>query len=270
VNTAVAVLEDPRPQDPDTVDTAPLPLPARVKAAGHARARQRRGHPQVFGGAARSLLVTPWFAAASGFVIAASLWIYSPHAALLQFPDNATRLQHCRSQGCTPGANGKGSGSLAAAGKNRLKEPGKSGANSAGGTGQRARSAVSGLNFSYLVLPSQDGKFTIRISVSGKREIKDWSLAFVLQGDKIRTVSGASWQRTTRDSGTASGSGQALPWSGDGQRDGGQSGGDRHLYGFTFLVSGVGPAVAPTDCLYNGQSCTFKSGWPGPSHGNEG
>jgi hypothetical protein len=267
-NTAIAVLDDPRPVDPDAVDTAPLPLPARVRAAAHARARQRRVHPEVLRGATRGLLVTPWFAAASGFVIAASLWIYSPHAALLQFPDNATQLQHCRSQGCPPGASGKGSGSLAAAGKNRLKEPRKSGASPAGGTGQHARSAVSGLDFRYFVLASPDGKFTIRISVSGKRRIKDWSLAFALEGDRIRTVSGASWQRTTRDSGTASGSGQAWQWPGGGQGDGGQSGGDHHEYGFTFVVSGSGPAVAPTSCVYNGQQCTFTAGWAGPSHGD--
>lgn len=285
-NTAIAVLEDPWPADPDAVDTAPLPLPARAKAASHARTRQRRiplrafrlpsststpgNRAGVLRGAARGLLVTPWFAAASGFVIAASLWIYSPHAALLQFPNNATQLQHCHSDGCSPAGSSKGSGSLAAAGKNRLKQPRKSGANPAGGTGLRGRTAVSGLTFSYFALPSPDGKFTIRISVYGKRAIRDWSLAFVLAGDKIRTVAGASWQRTTRDSGTASGSGQAWQMPGDGQGDGGQSGGDHQLYGFTFLVSGVGSAVAPTSCVYNGQSCTFKSGWAGPSHGDGG
>ncbi len=219
-------------------------------------------------GAARSLLVTPWFAAASGFVIAASLWIYSPHAHL-QFPNNgnAIQLQHCHSS-CSPAGSQKGSGSLAGKG-GRLKLAGKSGAARSGpGAHDPGRTAVSGLTFSYYVLPSEHGKFTISISVSGKSAIKDWQLAFVLRGDRIRWVAGANWQRTSRDSGTASGDVQAGQWpgdglgQGDGQGQGGTSGGDHHQYGFTFLVSGKGSAVGPTSCVYNGRSCTFRTGWP--------
>ena len=104
--------------------------------------------------------------------------------------------------------------------------------------------------------------------MSGKSAIKDWQLAFVLHGDRIRWVAGANWQRTSRDSGTASGDVQAGQWpgdglgQGDGQSQGGNSGGDHHQYGFTFLVSGKGSAVGPTSCVYNGRSCTFRTGWP--------
>src|SRR5271169_558810 len=35
--------------------------------------------------AVRGLLMTPWFAASTGFVIAAGLWVYSPHASI-RFP----------------------------------------------------------------------------------------------------------------------------------------------------------------------------------------
>jgi len=208
--------------------------------------------------AARGLVVTPWFAAASGFVIAASLWIYSPHAQL-QFPNNAIHLQHCP-RGCSPATSQKGSGSLASSGKHRLTNSQQSGTAGAGNP------AVSGLTFSYVVLSSQDGNFTIRISVTGKRAIKAWTLSFVLRGDRIRGVSGADWQRTSRDSGTASGEGgQAGQWTGDGQGGSGHSAGDHQRYMLTFVVSGTGQPVAPTSCRYDGHACTFRTGGQGPS-----
>jgi hypothetical protein len=210
--------------------------------------------------ATRSLLVTPWFAAASGFVIAASLWIYSPHAQL-QFPNNnnAIHLQPCHN-GCAPADSQNGSGSLASSGKHRLTDSQKSGATGAGNP------ALSGLTFSYFVVPSPDGKFTIRISVTGKRAIKAWELFFVLPGDRIRGITGADWQRTSRNSGTASGEGgQAGQWTGDWQDGHGRSAGDHQLYGFTFLVSGTGRPVAPTSCRYDRQACAFRAGQQGLS-----
>ena len=216
VDTAIAVLDDARPEDPDAADTVPLPSSAVAMAVesgssvpaapGHARGRRRSVHSRVsthtrskragvLRGAARGLLVTPWFAAASGFVIAASLWIYSPHA-LLQFPDNAIGLQLCH-DGCSQAGSQQGSGSLATSGKGRLADPRRSGARAGSAPRVRNRPAASGLTFSYYFLPSQHGRFTIRISVSGKRAIKDWRLTFDLRGDRIRQVWGADWQRTT-------------------------------------------------------------------------
>jgi hypothetical protein len=196
-------------------------------------------------------MTTPWFAAASGFVIAASLWIYSPHAHL-QFnsPGNAIQTQPCPDS-CAGGGSHRGHGSLASSGKHRLAD-------------RRSGPAVSGLTFSYVPLVSQDGKFTIRISVTGKRAIKDWTLAFVLPGDRIRWVQGASWHRRGPDRGTASGAAdQAGDWRGDGQDGHGQFGGNHQQYGFTFVVSGAGRHVAPTSCQYDGQACTFRQGREG-------
>lgn len=199
------------------------------------------------------MLVTPWFAAASFFVIAASLWIYSPHAQL-QFPkNNAIGLQHCHSR-CLPAASNQGS--LASSAKDRLTDPRKSGARRAGN-----RAGVSGLTFSYYVLQAKNGTFTIRISVTSKRAINDWTLAVTLPGDRIGWVAGANWQRTSRDSGTASGAGgRAGHWPGNGQGGYGQPSGNHWQYGFAFLVSGTGPPVAPTSCRYDGQACAFRTG----------
>jgi hypothetical protein len=241
-NTPVAVLEASRRDDPQGADTVPLSLSA--------AAALRR--------AARGLMMTPWFAAASGFVIAASLWIYSPHAQL-HFPNNnAIGVQHCNGP-CAPAAHRNGSRSLSSSGRNQLPDSQTSGASRAG-----SQAAVTGLTFSYYLLRSPDGGFTIRISVMGKRAIKNWTLAFVLPGDRIRWLEGASWHRTHPDSGTATGAAdQAGNWPGDGQDGHGQFGGHHQQYGFTFVVSGAGQPVPPTDCLYDGQACTFRQGWEG-------
>jgi len=215
--------------------------------------------------AARGLLVTPWFAAASGFVIAASLWIYVPHAHL-QFPSgSAIQSQHCNKD-CAQASSGKDSGRLATSGKGQLTQPRKS-AKRAGASHRVVGNspAVSGLTFSYSALPSQHGRFTIRISVVGQHAIKDWRLAFVLPGDRIRQVLGARWHRTRPDSGTVSGGSQPEQPNGNGQGDGSQSGPAGQQYGFTFLVSGSGQPTRPMNCVYNGQRCTFTNGRPGPS-----
>lgn len=60
-------------------------------------------------GATRGLAATPWFAAGTGFVLAAGLWMYSPHARL-QFPQAAPNAVPCARQSCNgPVAGGTGS-----------------------------------------------------------------------------------------------------------------------------------------------------------------
>jgi hypothetical protein len=202
--------------------------------------------------------MTPWFAAASGFVIAASLWIYSPHAQL-EFPNNLIRRQHCAQDNCSPAVRQKGSGSLATSSKRRLADRRKSAARS--GTDPRVRNhaAIAGLTFSYFVVSDQSDKFAIKISVTSKDAIKDWTLAFVMRGDRIRQVYGANWQRTSRDRGTASGNGDDVQqWPGDGQ-DGHA---DHQQYELSFMVFGTGAPAQPTSCVYDGVTCTITAGEP--------
>jgi hypothetical protein len=267
VSTSIAVLFHSTGDDPDAADTVPLPSPIHYRRVdARADTHPAKSGTGVLRTAARGLLVTPWFAAASGFVIAASLWIYVPHAHL-QFPSgSAIQSQHC-SKDCAQAGSGTDSGRLATSGKGKLTQPRQSGRRAGAGphAAGHARSTVSGLTFSYYVLPSQQGRFTIRISVVGKHAIKDWQLAFVLRGDRIRQVWGARWHRIRPDSGTVSGGSQLGQSNGDGQGDGSQLGPGDHQYGFTFVVSGSGQPTSPTDCVYNGQSCTITNGRPGPS-----
>jgi hypothetical protein len=280
-DTPVTALFDPTGGDPDAADTVPLRWSARTIAPGPGERHRRAGarangdaassKTGVLRAAARGLLVTPWFAAASGFVIAASLWIYVPHAHL-SFPGySAIQSQHC-DNGCAPAARGKDSGRLATSGRGQLREP-RTTRSRAGGTHPAVRTnrpAVTGLTFSYYPMPSQRGRFYLMIRVVGQRAIKGWRLSFALPGDVIRKVSNADWQRTSRDSGTASGDGQLPQWPGKGQGSGGQGGGGQfgggqHQYVLTFFVSGKGSPVGPTNCVYNGQTCVFTNGRPGPS-----
>jgi hypothetical protein len=220
--------------------------------------------------------VTPWFAAATGFVIAASLWIYSPHPQLT-YPAIAIGKVPCNQNGCAPSIDGQGSRQLTV----NSGEPPTQLPNSAkpAGTGTRAqtRTAASGLTFGYVELPAAHGDFAVVVSVTGKRPITNWHLAFVLPGDHIQGVIGAHWQAAGSDGGTAS------PFTGDpGQYGGGgwgagggyrnqgdQSaaanegggadgyGGAPAAYRISFTVIASGTHAVPADCSYDGVACTF-------------
>jgi len=266
VNTSIAVLFHSTGDDPDATDTVPLRPSARhFRANTRASTNPASSGTGVLRAAARGLLVTPWFAAASGVVIAASLWIYAPHAHI-EFPSgSAIQSSHCN-KGCASTSGRKDTGQLAASGKGSLPDSRKSGTRSrpTHPVVRINRAALKGLTFSYYVLPSERG-FKLMISVVGQQAIKDWQLHFVLPGDRIRQVWDARWHRTSPDSGTVSGGSQTGQRNGNGPGDGDQPGADHHQYGFTFVVSGSGQPTGPTDCLYDGQSCVFTNGRPGPS-----
>jgi len=268
VNTSIAVLFHSTGDDPDATDTVPLRPSARhFRANTRASTNPASSGTGVLRAAARGLLVTPWFAAASGVVIAASLWIYAPHAHI-EFPSgSAIQSSHCN-KGCASTSGRKDTGQLAASGKGSLPDSRKSGTRSrpTHPVVRINRAALKGLTFSYYVLPSGPSQhgFAIRISVVGQHAIKAWELHFVLPGGRIRQVWGARWHRSSPDSGTVRGT-QAGQRNGIGQGDNSQSVPGTDQYGFTFVVSGSGQPIGPTNCVYNGQSCVFTNGRPGPS-----
>jgi hypothetical protein len=209
-------------------------------------------HPVV----ARGPLMTPWFAAATGFVIAASLWIYSPHPQLT-FPAIAVgKMPKVPSHVDQPGA-----GSLAIkSGERATQQQQESAAPAKTSTRDRASTAASGFTFGYVVQPAADGKFWLTVTVAGKHAIKNWRLAFVLPGAHIQSVYGADWHPAGSDGGTAS------QFTGDpGQQHGGP--GDPGDYGHGgaddeprvfFRVLASGTPVGPADCSFGGASCTFR------------
>jgi hypothetical protein len=218
-------------------------------------------------GAARSLLVTPWFAAGAGFVLAAGLWIYSPHTEL-RFPSaNAPYGVPCTTQQCTAG-NGGGQLATSTPGERFSHHEGH------GRTGQPdvagRHSASSGLTVTFSVPWQQNGNFQAVIIVRGKHLPANWRLEFTMPGTHIRYVVGAQWQPLpSGDGGTASatqrqyGGGGSGYGQGYGQGNGGYGqgpGGGRPGQGggISFLVMGSGSAGTPATCVFDGSGCTFN------------
>jgi hypothetical protein len=217
-------------------------------------------------GAARSLLVTPWFAAGAGFVLAAGLWIYSPHTEL-RFPSaNAPYGVPCTAQQCGAG-NGGGQLATSTPGE-RISHHGGSGR-----TGQAdvvgRPSASSGLTFTFSVPWQQNGNFQAVIIVRGRHLPANWRLEFTMPGTNIRWVTGAQWQALpSGDGGTAFASlrqpGGGGPGNGPGYGQGngghgqGWGGGGPGQGGISFLVTGSGSAGTPATCVFNGSNCTFN------------
>jgi hypothetical protein len=224
-------------------------------------------------------LVTPWFAAATGFVIAASLWIYSPHPRLT-FPVTIGSMPRCAPGACRPEVGGNGSGKLAIASGQPIQPTQRPLSPTAGAGARRpTRTAATGLSFGYLVQQTWNGRFDVIITVTGKSDVsfKHWTLAFTLPGARIRFVYGAHWLSVTGDSGIASAlSGDPIQWrggpggsrgghAGAGYRSGGQ--GASHADGrwgwpgqpgVSFMVIASGKPTGPVHCAFDGAACKFQ------------
>jgi len=79
----------------DAGETLPFTaLRGRALRAGLLGTGRLATKPGPMAGAVRGVIVAPWFAAATGLVVAAGLWIYSPHAEL-KFPPSAGGVVRC-------------------------------------------------------------------------------------------------------------------------------------------------------------------------------
>jgi hypothetical protein len=229
----------------DAATDAETTLPIRLLRAGAA-------NTSLVAGAMRGLIATPWFAAATGFVVAAGLWIYSPHAEL-KFPVSSPNTQPCAPRAC---AIANGSGSTATNGQH----VGQGGGTSAATSASRAASVVRRLKFTYQVLSNSDGRFAVRITVTGRRPPRDWKLALAMPGDQIVGVLGAAWDPTSDASGIAS-----RPTNPAGTQWQGTAGPSPQIpprRGFTFVLYGQGTPTAPTGCRLNGVRCKFSQAPP--------
>ena len=225
--------------------------------------------------AARSLLVTPWFAAGTGFVVAAGLWIYSPHT-VLKFPDAAPGMSLCKSAGCAADPLGHGAGSLTATSPGtHISRPAARIRHPAGPTVTRHDAANSGLTFKFTVLWQRHSSFGAAITVSGHKVPKSWQLSFDIPGVRIGSVMGVSWRTSASgDGGVASpltfpsGGGPGGGGPGGGGPSGGPApggfgpAGQQHAHGevipvVSFVITGSGSASTPADCVFDGAACTF-------------
>jgi hypothetical protein len=218
-----------RPEPPTQPPTQPFPQlrsqscpPPGAGSAG--RSRRMRG-----------LLVTPWFAAGAGFVIAAALSLNSPRTILTYRPNNApnqSKCADCQSPESVP-----------------TSKPGvqiKSVDPAAiGGSGG------SGLAVPIQLGPERNGVFSVTFTLPASQAGNDWKLRFALPGRNITQVLGAQWLPDAADDG---GEAAKLPQGGYVS--------PANPAAVSFLVSASGPPVAPVHCVLNGQPCHF--GQPPP------
>jgi hypothetical protein len=218
--------------------------------------RFRSHRRRLLTGAVRGLLVSPWFAAGAGFVVAAGAFIYAPHASL-DF-GTAIGVTQCKVAGChrttSPGAPGipagHGDGLVTAA---PVTSP---------------PSAAAGLTFSYAVNWHVHGTFQMVLTVTSKHAIGSWRLAFVIPGATKVAVVDAKWQSSGPDGGTASGAaGNGGDADAGTSADGWGSGsagaataddGAPAADSVSLVVDGHGTPAAPASCVYDGAACHFS------------
>ncbi|HXW46606.1 MAG TPA: hypothetical protein VEL03_17585 [Streptosporangiaceae bacterium] len=250
-----------QPDDPDAV-TQPIELLRSLRQHRQVpllRAKSRppdqppADRPGLVRGAARSLLVTPWFAAGTGFVIAAGLWIYSPHT-VLRFPPNAQNETPCLPVSCGPQTSGQDGGSLA------IQTPGVAIGSAQSGKGHgkpdvAGKSPIAGLRFYFRVTGQQNNSFSAVITVSGKDVPSSWRLDFSMPGVQINYVSGADWQPTASGGG---GTASSPPGQFGGSGNGGYGGGPSPGTLIQFMLGGTGTPSMPATCEFDGYACAFR------------
>lgn len=269
-------------------DTTPLlavgstPEPAAGSQPRQDQARRLRSHAVAAGirrpRRMRGLLVTPWFAAGAGFVIAAALALNSHHTVLTYQPDTKPCVGNCTGQSrgsmpsSSPGVQVKtaspaptGSGSH---GHGPATGHGQSGGHHHGGTGPQG---PAGAGVAFKILFHRFGQFGLLITVPQAQAGHGWSLKFQIPGTQITRVLGAQWQPSGHDGGVATmlgrqGQGGQGPQGSGGSGPGPDWPGWRQLQhhhgwwssdGSDFLVVGQGSPETPAGCVLNHTACHF-------------
>jgi len=209
-------------------DTRPLPAPVPPPPAS----------PRFSPRWKRGLLVTPWFAAGAGFVIAAALSLNSPKTFLTYRPNAGAGTSTCADcqQAAVPTTARPGVQITSV----RPAQPGGGGA------------AASTPAVRVRLGPEVNGLFSVTFLLPPGDSGHDWRVRFELPGRTVTQVVGAQWQPGAgQDGGVA-----AAPALGQAQYVSPYvspiSPGD-----VSFLISAGGTPVAPTGCLLDGRACHF-------------
>jgi hypothetical protein len=256
----VAVSQTAVPQTEDAVAgtkpeeaSATLQMPAfqrRLLQAASPAGPTADGSASPAARAVRRLMVTPWFALATGFVVAAGLWVYSPHAEL-RFPIGAGGEVRCKTPSDCGISSTQNHGLPASAATSPIGGPA---ATSAG------KLRIARRHLTYRVLWQYQGKFAMLVSLSGRRVPHTWRLDFAMPGDQIIRVDGAAWQ-------PSGGSKITVTWpvaDAQSQYTAGSGSGDQRgiapwaKAGSSFVVVAAGVPTTPEYCSFNGARCTFS------------
>ena len=226
------------------------------RAASHASRRPPRAAgpgsvhepaPRTYRGRlalARSLMVTPWFAAGAGIVIVAALAVDSS-AALTYVPaDPAVR---CPVTGC-PGATPSHGPDVAAATPGLPLPPGSGPRAGAAPGAARGGAAAAPYQVGYQVARRWSSGFLATITMPKNLRPGPWSLQLAFPSARVDRVWGARWQPSGNgDAGTATGLWpEHAPWPGAGQPGDGQ-----------VVISATGTPTTPSACRLDGVSCRF-------------
>jgi hypothetical protein len=218
--------------------------PAATYAMPAAPRPTRNSRPE-FGRIVRSAMLTPWFAVSAGIVIATSLTIATPHAALTFPPSQSGR---CVDAGCASTSPPPSAPRPAI--KREVRLP---------ATQPRAASVSvrpAGIKLEYEFLPMQYGHFMAVIIIVGRQSLGKWTLKFALPGARIKSIIGARWQREGSDGVIVSGS--PLPWPRSGANEA------------RIVIFGEGSPVGPASCFLDDGSCRFLSLSAGNQHDPSG
>ena len=288
--TAAADAADAQP----TVSLPVIPLPrpglpadsnsARARARARRQAAAARRPPPGPGPARRpprrmrGMLVTPWFAAGAGFVIAAALALNSPHTVLTYKPN----MVPCAGTRCQePGA-------LATTRpKVQLKQARPAQVSTPPSRSRHHRTtSAAGVLVGYREVWQHNGEFAAIITIPAQQAQHGWNLRFRFPGRHVTSVWGALWHASPSGDGGLASILQPLQHTGPGdghqgppgQQGGpGQNGGSGHDGGFgepgssgqngladggypedlRFLVTVEGDPATPVGCVLNQHACHF-------------
>jgi hypothetical protein len=210
----------------------------------------------------RGLLVTPWFAAGAGFVIAAALALNSPHTVLTYRPNSvpcSTCIPHGALASAKPGVKFKVAKPVKHA-QASLRIP----------RAVHHPAAVAGPEVGFKVVGQQDGAFSAIISLPADQAGRHWKLRFEIPGRRIFQVLGAKWQPTPSGYGGEASALTVRPGF-SGHSDPSRPPGEDHSeppqtpgapqqwvpQQLRFLITAQGAPATPVACVLNGVTCHF-------------
>lgn len=225
-------------------------------------------------------MVTPWFAAGAGVLIAATILLESPGQAVLSYGPPLDPGIKCRYQGCTGGPGGNGALTTT---RHAPKLPKVIAlGHGHGHASRKPQVSVAGVTVSFREHRHGHAGFVGVITLtSSRRALGEWQLSFRVPGARIIAVQGASWQPNQAGDGgiaswTGSGPGGSSPGGpsglpggpgpGGGGQDGNSQGGPAAVVqgngpGMTaqivFFAVGTPPSGQLADCLFDGDVCTL-------------
>jgi len=202
----------------------------------------------------RGMLMTPWFVAGAGILIAATLVLESPRDAVLSYGPPSPGVQ-CLTPGCAAIAPKRQHDSLAVVRPGvRLNAAGAKGAAAARALPRRsAHTGAVAVRF-RLIQHGQRGFIAVIIVHRGKK-LGDWTLGFTIPGASISAVLGARWlPDASADGGVAER--QPADWSPPQSQSSPQS---PPLTPKTarIVIFGTGTPGKPAACTFDHRSCVF-------------